>query len=135
MWKVRDGEFAAEDGVLLQYRHWPSQNPSDRALLLFHRGHEHSARWTETVERLGMPELHVFAWDARGHGRSPGRRGHAESFAAYVRDAEAFARHVESAHGVPLANMVALGNSVGAVIAAAWTHDYAPPIVGAISAP
>ena len=35
----------------------------------------------------------VFAWDARGHGRSPGLRGHAPSFAHTVRDMDQFVRH------------------------------------------
>ena len=125
---VRDGQFAADDGVSLFYRHWAAAGVSDRALVLFHRGHEHSGRWADFVEELGLPDLHVFAWDARGHGRSPGERGHAESFAAYVRDAERFARHIEAVHGIPLANMAVVGNSVGAVIAAAWVHDYAPAV-------
>ena len=30
---------------------------------------------------LGLPEYAMFAWDARGHGRSPGPRGDSPSFA------------------------------------------------------
>ncbi len=28
--------------------------PTDKALLLFHRGHEHSGRWQETVDSLDL---------------------------------------------------------------------------------
>src|SRR5262245_40100351 len=126
---VHEHHFTADDGTALFYRHWPAATAaSDRALILFHRWHEHSGRWQETVEKLGLADLHIFAWDARGHGRSPGVRGHAASFMTYVRDAERFARHIESAHGVAPESMAALGNSMGAVIAAAWVHDYAPPL-------
>ena len=51
---------------------------------------------------LAAPGTAVFAWDARGHGRSPGERGDAESFSVYVRDLEAFARHLGETHGLPL---------------------------------
>ena len=44
---------------------------TDKALLLFHRGHEHSGRWQETVDSLNLDDVAIFAWDARGHGRSP----------------------------------------------------------------
>lgn len=125
---AEEATFAADDGTALFYRHWPAEGASERALILFHRGHEHSGRWQETVEKLGLGDLDVFAWDARGHGRSPGARGHAPSFMTYVRDAERFVRHIEARHGIARQNMAVLGNSVGAVIAAAWVHDYAPRI-------
>ena len=63
------------DGTELFYRAWLPEKPTTEALLLFHRGHEHSGRWQETVAALGLADVAVFAWDQRGHGRSPGERG------------------------------------------------------------
>ena len=45
-----------------------------------------------------------------------------------IKDADAFARHITRAHGVAMTNVVVVSHSVGAVIATAWVHDYAPPI-------
>ena len=45
--------------------------------------------------RFSGPGTAIFAWDARGHGRSPGERGDAENFSVYVRDLEVFARQPE----------------------------------------
>ena len=120
--------FRTFDGVELFYRAWLPAAPTDKALVLFHRGHEHSGRFDELVETLGLDDVAVFAWDARGHGRSPGDRGYAESFATFVRDADEFVKHVAREHDTPVDNMVVLGHSVGAVIVAAWVHDYAPPV-------
>ena len=65
-----------------------SLNETDlREPLRFHRGHEHSGRWQETVAALGMEDVAVFAWDQRGHGRSPGERGSAPDLATVIRDA------------------------------------------------
>jgi alpha-beta hydrolase superfamily lysophospholipase len=111
----------------------PSARPS-KAVLLFHRGHEHSGRWSATVEALANEETAFFAWDQRGHGRSPGERGGARSIADVVRDAECFARHVAAAHGIPTSDTAVVAHSVGAVIAAAWVHDYAPPVRGIVLA-
>ncbi len=96
--------------------------------MLFHRGHEHSGRWQEFVEQLGMADADVFAWDARGHGRSPGERGWAPDFATVVKDADEFARHLVREHRVALEETAVVAHSVGAVVAAAWVHDYAPPV-------
>jgi alpha-beta hydrolase superfamily lysophospholipase/SAM-dependent methyltransferase len=126
--------FKSWDGAELFYRTWLPAKPTDKALLLFHRGHEHSARWQETVEALGLEDVAVFAWDARGHGHSPGERGSAENLGAVIRDVEAFVQHVSKHHQIPIENMVVMAHSVGAVTVAAWVHDYAPAIRGLILA-
>ena len=116
------------DGAQLFYRSWIPERPTERALLLFHRGHEHSGRWSEFVEMLALDDVAIFAWDARGHGRSDGERGAAENFGALVKDVDAFVRHVRDRHGFALENMIILAHSVGGVVASAWIHDYAPSI-------
>jgi alpha-beta hydrolase superfamily lysophospholipase len=74
-----------KDGAELFYRAWVPEGARDKALVLFHRGHEHSGRWQETVKALALDDVAVFAWDARGHGRSPGERGSARDLATVIR--------------------------------------------------
>src|SRR5204863_4841965 len=107
--------FRTWDGAELFYRAWIPGARTEKALLLFHRGHEHSGRWAEFVEMLGLEDVAIFAWDQRGHGRSPGERGSAESFGAMVKDVAAFVRHVSERHGIALENMTVLVHSGGAV--------------------
>lgn len=126
--------FKADDGAELVYRHWPAATPSGKSLMLFHRGHEHSLRWQETVEGLDLGEFDIFAWDQRGHGDSPGERGSALNLAQVIRDAHDWANHLVHTHGIALENTVVVSHSVGAVIGAAWVHDYAPPIRGLVLA-
>jgi alpha-beta hydrolase superfamily lysophospholipase len=120
--------FRTSDGVELFYRAWRPATESRRAIVLFHRGHEHSGRWQDFVDRIGLGDAWFFAWDARGHGRSPGDRGYAESFGRMVQDADEFVRHLATHFDVPIKNMAVVAQSVGAVLAATWVHDYAPPI-------
>ncbi len=121
--------FRTHDGVDLFYRHWPApEGPARGAVLLFHRGHEHSGRMAHLVDELGMPEFDFFAWDARGHGRSPGARGDAPGIDALVRDIDSFAAHLDAEHGFGHGDLALVAQSVGAVLAAAWVHDYAPRI-------
>ncbi|MCA9062408.1 MAG: bifunctional alpha/beta hydrolase/class I SAM-dependent methyltransferase [Planctomycetaceae bacterium] len=122
--------FVTDDGTELFFRSWkPTQDVSDRrAIILFHRGHEHSQRWQDLIDRIDLPDYWFFAWDARGHGRSPGERGYADSFGRVVRDADEFVRHVSNEFEVAIGNMAVVAQSVGAVIASTWVHDYAPAI-------
>jgi alpha-beta hydrolase superfamily lysophospholipase len=129
-----ESTFASHDGVRLFYRAWRPAVVAKKALLLFHRGHEHSGRWAETVAALGLEDVAVFAWDARGHGQSPGERGAAENMGVLTRDVEAFVRHVAQTEGIAIEDMVIVAHSVGAVAVAAWVHDFAPPIRGLVLA-
>src|SRR2546428_622407 len=103
------------DGAELFYRGWIPHEATDKAILLFHRGHEHSGRWQETVDALALDDVAVFAWDARGHGKSPGERGSADSLATVIKDVDAFIHHIAVHHGIALENMVVLAHSVGAL--------------------
>jgi alpha-beta hydrolase superfamily lysophospholipase len=121
-------EFVTADGTALFYRAWLPEQKATRAVFLFHRGHEHSGRFCDVVDELDLPETAIFAWDARGHGRSPGARGAAPSFGCIVKDIDGFVRQVCKLHDISLSDVIVLGHSVSAVAVAAWVHDYAPPI-------
>ena len=64
--KTTTQSFKSWDETALFYRAWLPEKKADKAVLLFHRGHEHSARWQETVEALALEDTALFAWDARG---------------------------------------------------------------------
>ena len=126
--KPSEHSMSLGDGTELFYRAWIPREPTRKALIIFHRGHEHSGRLEDVVRDLHLRNVAVFAWDARGHGRSDGPRGYAPTFGCLAKDADVFIRHISHTHGMPLEDMVVLGHSVGAVTVAAWVHDYAPPI-------
>ncbi|AIL60792.1 bifunctional alpha/beta hydrolase/class I SAM-dependent methyltransferase [Pseudomonas alkylphenolica] len=129
---AQDQTFTTHDGVALFYRHWPASNATPgeprKAVLLFHRGHEHSGRIAHLVDELDLADTDFFAWDARGHGQSPGARGDSPSFATSARDVQTFCEHLAQAHGIAEENIAVIAQSVGAVIVATWVHDYAPRI-------
>ena len=132
MREAQEFSFTTHDGVELFYRHWPASNPDaaapKRAVVMFHRGHEHGGRMAHLVDELEMADFDFFAWDARGHGLSPGERGDSPSFATSVRDVQTFIDHIVSNHGLPVEDIAVLAQSVGAVVVATWAHDYAPKI-------
>ena len=117
-----------DDGTELFYRAWVPDVPTEKTLILFHRGHEHSGRFIDVVDALALGDVAVFAWDARGHGRSPGERGYAPGMSRMVKDVDNFVRHVMRAHERSIEDTVVLAHSVGAVTVSAWVHDFAPRI-------
>ncbi|MDP9588367.1 UNVERIFIED_ORG: alpha-beta hydrolase superfamily lysophospholipase/SAM-dependent methyltransferase [Shinella zoogloeoides] len=121
--------FASHDGVELFYRYWPARSGTPKgAIVLLHRGHEHGGRVAHIVDELGLDDFAFYAWDARGHGRSPGERGYSPSFAHSVRDLDCFVRHIMETGGFAISDIAVVAQSVGAVLAATWMHDYAPDI-------
>ena len=136
-WLTSESGFDTADRTRLFYRSWKPVTPrpgAPRALVFLHRGHEHSGRIADLVEQFGRREEWAFAYDARGHGYSPGERGAAPGFDTLVQDLDTFIAHLGRSYGIAPENILIVANSVGAVVAAAWLHDYAPRVRGVIMA-
>ncbi|HHQ2583117.1 bifunctional alpha/beta hydrolase/class I SAM-dependent methyltransferase [Providencia rettgeri] len=131
---VIESQFTTSDHTSLFYRHWPTETSTNKAIILFHRGHEHSGRVAHLVDELNLPDYAMFAWDARGHGKNDGPRGYSPSLSTSVNDVDEFVRHISSQYNIPLENIIVIGQSVGAVLVSAWVHDYAPKIRGMVLA-
>lgn len=124
-----ESHFVTHDGTSLFYRFWPARSEKPKGVIvLLHRGHEHSGRVSHLVDELGLDDYAFYAWDARGHGHSPGVRGFSPSFGASIRDLDSFVAHIRDETGVTNQDVALIAQSVGAVLAAAWVHDYAPNI-------
>lgn len=130
MYSTSKNTFTSFDNTEIFYQHWESSSNlvPKKAIILFHRGHEHSGRMAHLVEELQLPDYDFFAWDARGHGHSPGERGDAPSFSACVKDIQYFVQHINEKYSITTENIAVVAQSVGAVLAATWVHDYAPKI-------
>jgi alpha-beta hydrolase superfamily lysophospholipase len=122
--------FTAPDGQELFYRAWKPSTEWKRAVILFHRGHEHSGRLQMVVDGLQLEDYAFFAWDQRGCGHSPGERGHARNLAQLESDMQAFLDHLQ----LDPEQVVVVAHSVAAVVAGLWALDYAPRLRGLVLA-
>jgi alpha-beta hydrolase superfamily lysophospholipase len=120
--------FVAHDGVRLFFRYWPAVERAKGAVILLHRGHEHSGRVAHLVEELDLPDHAFFAWDARAHGRSGGEQGAETTMSTFVQDLDEFVRSIRADFGFEEQEIAVVAQSIGAVVASAWVHDYAPKI-------
>jgi alpha-beta hydrolase superfamily lysophospholipase/SAM-dependent methyltransferase len=80
------------------------------------------------ADELNLPDFAVFAWDARGQGRSPGERGFSPSLGTSVRDVQTFIEHIVTTYRIATEDIAVVAQSLGAVLVAAWAHDYAPNV-------
>jgi alpha-beta hydrolase superfamily lysophospholipase len=85
----RDLPFPTADGLTL--RSWWWDHPTATSIVVIGHGlGEHSGLYTQTAHALltSVP-CSVLAFDFRGHGRSPGRRGYVRAFTDYTLDWQA----------------------------------------------
>ncbi|WP_101808658.1 alpha/beta hydrolase [Paenibacillus pasadenensis] len=108
----------------------PSRVKPRAAVCLVHGMGEHSGRYAELAQALAEAGIAVLAYDQRGHGRSPGPRGHADSMERLTADA---ARAVaEAARLWPDAPLFLYGHSMGGAVALAAALERELPLAGLI---
>jgi alpha-beta hydrolase superfamily lysophospholipase len=104
-----DGFLASGDGVKIAYRAWPHPG-AEITFAVVHGLGEHAGRYQRFAEGMAKHGMATFAVDLRGHGKSPGQRGHVNSWSQWTDDVSAFVKHVES---VAVGEVVPLGHSFG----------------------
>jgi alpha-beta hydrolase superfamily lysophospholipase len=103
------GTVKSADGTRLEYRAWPRPGATVTFAVVHGLG-EHSGRYDRFARGMGEHGYATYAVDMRGHGKSPGPRGHVDSWSQWTDDVAAFVKHVE---GVAGGEVVPLGHSFG----------------------
>jgi alpha-beta hydrolase superfamily lysophospholipase len=107
----RTGTVESADGTKLAYRAWPHPG-AGVTLAVVHGLGEHAGRYDRLAQGMAKHGISTFAVDLRGHGESPGQRGHVDSWSQWTDDVAAFVRRVESETG---SEVVPVGHSFGGV--------------------
>ena len=121
----------AEDGTTFRLVGWPSPTPTDVAVVVHHGLGEHAGRYETLARGLGDAPVHLWGWDARGHGHSTGKRGHATGLDQMIGDLEHLLPAVLERSGASRA--ILYGHSMGAAVTARYFthHTPDPRLVGA----
>jgi alpha-beta hydrolase superfamily lysophospholipase len=107
--------FEGAGGLKLFAQSWRPEGTPQAVLAIVHGFGEHSSRYMNVVQHFVPRGYAVHGFDLRGHGRSPGQRGHINSWAEYRDDVKAFLGHV--AKQEPGRPVFLLGHSLGSIIA------------------
>lgn len=108
------GSFTGAGDLELFYQRWRAGTEPSATLVIVHGFGEHSGRYEHLVEWMVSQGCNVYGFDLRGHGRSPGPRGHIRAWAEFREDLRRFLRLVEAMEApTPLFLM---GHSLGGLI-------------------
>jgi alpha-beta hydrolase superfamily lysophospholipase len=103
------GTVQSADGTKLAFRAWPIPGASISFAVVHGLG-EHGGRYAHFADGMSKHDMGTYALDLRGHGISPGQRGHVDSWAQWTDDVAAFVTHVEKVAG---SEVVPVGHSFG----------------------
>ncbi len=124
------GTFRVIDGMDLYYQSWLPDGEPRALLVIVHGQGDHSGRFGRLVEPLVAEGFGVFAFDQRGFGRSPGRKGHVNHWKEYEEDVRAFLAFVRSLQ--PGKQIFLYGYSLGSLVVLSYVLDTPGGLSGVI---
>lgn len=124
------GEITTSDGVKLFSQSWLPDSTPKATLAFVHGLGEHSGRYQHVGEAYANAGYGLVMADLRGHGKSPGQRGHAMAFKDYHVDAYAIIDAARKA--TPNVPVFFGGHSLGGLIALGVAEENPPNINGLV---
>ena len=111
-----EGTWSGRRGVDLYYQSWSltGSGGGGAAVVYVHGIGDHGSRHPHLVEALVLAGHMVLTPDLRGHGRSPGRRGHIDAWADYREDLHGLVQVARSM--CPGSPLFLVGHSLGGLI-------------------
>ena len=121
------------DGFSLFYQKWIPPETITQVIVFQHGLGEHSGRYQNLIEAFVDTGTAFYALDARGHGRSSGKRGHITKFRCFVDDLHDLIYLARQAHENQ--KVFLLGHSMGGalVLKYALTENYQQELRGLIA--
>jgi alpha-beta hydrolase superfamily lysophospholipase len=107
--------FRSFDNLELYAQTWYPDSSPRAAIGIIHGAFEHSGRYAWFASFLAQQGYAVFAFDLRGHGRSPGERGFVADIDDALRDVQSFMEFI-AAHN-PSLPLFFLAHSAGGLLA------------------
>lgn len=123
--------FTGVGGVPLVWRCWRPDRAPKAVVVIVHGIGDHSGRYGEAASLLAGDGMAVYTYDQRGHGVSPGQRGHIDSWSDYLDDLSLFLDCVRGWEaGLPV---FLWGHSMGALVAIDFALGCGAAIAGVIA--
>lgn len=128
----RAEQVADQAGIMLVTRLWVNPVATDRVVVIQHGLGEHAARYDDVAPALLAMGVHVVAFDAPGHGASPGARGDLGTLAQQAERLGVVLPQLAARVGA--SRVVLWGHSMGAAIAltALVTDGVPASVVGVV---
>lgn len=125
------GHFLGAGKARLFRQSWRPDGEPVGVLVLVHGLGDHSGLYPFLVEHLVARGWAVHAYDQRGNGRSPGRRGHVDRWSDFREDLDRFLAEVAAEE--PGRPRFLLGNSLGGLVVLEYALERATALAGVIA--
>jgi alpha-beta hydrolase superfamily lysophospholipase len=128
----RDGTQPTSSGSSVYYQSWsPSKREPIASIAIVHGFGEHAGLYQTVAEFFAGYGYAVFIIDLRGHGRSPGPRGHIQAWKDFREDVSAL---LDLARKIcPRTPIFLAGNSLGGLIAIEYALEDSSALRGLIA--
>lgn len=126
-----EGRFKSRDGLDFFEMAWLPEGTARAHLVLVHGYAEHCRRYAAFAQFLNALGIAVHAYDHRGHGQSPGKRGFIARFDTLLDDLDTYFEHVQPRFaGAPVFLM---GHSMGGLVVTRYVQTRTLPLRGLIA--
>ena len=123
--------WKSNDGLNIFGQKWESETAAPKAVIcLVHGFGEHSSRYEHVAQFFTDNNYAVIAYDARGHGRSEGKRGHFVSYDEFLNDVDNLLKQADS--NFPNLPKIIYGHSMGGQVVANFAIKRNPKVAGII---
>lgn len=134
---LHSGKFKGLEDIELHFNSWKSKSEKPKAvLILVHGLGDHSGILLHGCDILGHymtivthfieKGYTIYGYDQRGHGLSPGARGHINKFDDLMQDLNKFVSFVYEQENLPL---FLFGNSMGGAVTVYYSLKLANPLI------
>lgn len=114
--QLEEASIQTADGIAYHYRKYiPKSKKSTKILVVHHGFGEHGGRYENLVATLAGTDFLIVLPDARGHGKSGGKRGHVPNFENYAEDLDRLIEVILQETGS--SQVYLLGHSMGSLVA------------------
>ena len=128
--KHSESTFEGYENLPLYYQKW-QPDETKAVLVIVHGFGEHSGRYMNVVNKVIPQGFAVYSFDHRGHGKSPGKRGHIQDWNEFIEDVKNFIKLVgDEQKELPLFLM---GHSMGGLIVLNYAISNPQGLKGVIS--
>jgi alpha-beta hydrolase superfamily lysophospholipase len=125
-----ESTFSGFEGLELRYQRWRPEGETIATLVIVHGFGEHSGRYGNVVSWFVPQGYAVYAFDLRGHGRSPGPRGYLNTWEEIHGDVKLFLELVHEQE--PGRDVFLLGHSMGGLIVLEYALHQPEGLAGVI---
>lgn len=120
--------WTAPDGARLAVRRLPAVGTHRGTAVFVHGWGDYTGRWEHVARWFAGRGIAFYGADQRGHGQTPGRRGHVERFAQYLADLAALRKLAAAESPGP---QILIGHSYGGFIVLRYLETCPLGVAGA----